>query len=411
MAETFELNLFGMAHGGEAIGRHEGRVIFVPYAIPGERIRAEVVEQHKRYARARLIEVLDPSPSRTEPPCPYFGQGKCGGCQLQHIDYAVQAQIKGLVVVDQMERVGKFEEPPVLEPLLDEKGWEYRSHSRYRTTPEGHPGFLASDSHRVVPIDFCLLSHPRQSELYQALDMTQPDVEQMELRVGTATGDMMVVLQTYDEEPPALEVDFPLSVVQVTHDTATSPLIGLDYITEIYHDREFRISATSFYQVNTAQAERLVEIVLGAADLTGSEGVLELYSGIGLFTAFLAPEAKQVTGIEVNPDAVDDALHNVGDADNVTFLEGLVEDALPAVDHTVDVALLDPPRGGVERHALDGLIAYHPARIVYVSCDPATLARDARRLVRSGYELAWVQPVDLFPQTYHIENVALFNRR
>ncbi len=410
MGETFELQPFALSHGGEAIGRHAGKVVFVPYAIPGERIRVEVVEDEKRYARARLLEVVEPSPSRVDPPCPYFGPDKCGGCQLQHIAYGVQARLKGLVVVDQFQRIGKFEEPPVLEPLPDETGWEYRNHSRYRTTDEGHPGFLAANSHRVVPIDFCLISHPLQSQLYQALDMHQPDVEQMELRVGTRTGDMMVVMQTYDEEPSSLEADFPLSVVQVTHDTASSPLIGLDYIQEVFKERSFRISATSFYQVNTAQAEVLVDVVLEALDLKGYEKVVDLYSGIGLFTAFLAEEAGYVTGIELNPDAVDDAEHNLAEADNVTFIADLVEEALDEVEHDVDAAVLDPPRGGLEKEALDALAAMKPRRIAYVSCDPATLARDARRLVRYGYTLEWVQPVDMFPQTYHIENVALFSR-
>ncbi len=410
MMEAIELTPYALSHGGEAIGRHEGRAIFVPYVIPGERVRVVVEEEARRYARARLVEVLEPSPSRVEPPCPYYGPDRCGGCQLQHIAYGVQVRLKGLVVSDQLRRIGKFENPPVLEPIPDPTGWEYRNHSRYHLTEEGEPGFLSAGGERVVPIDACLISHPLQSALYQALDMALPDVEQMELRVGTATGDLMVVLQTYDEESPALEVDFPLSVVQVTHDTATAPLIGMDYIHEVVRGRQFRISATSFYQANTAQAETLVDLVVEALELRAYEKVVELYAGVGLFTAFLAEEAGYVTGIELNPDAVADAQHNLVGADNVAFVSGFVEEELAALPHGVDAALLDPPRGGVEKEALDALSAHAPDRIVYVSCDPATLARDARRLVRQGYALEWVQPVDMFPQTYHIESVALFSR-
>ncbi|MGC9398673.1 MAG: 23S rRNA (uracil(1939)-C(5))-methyltransferase RlmD [Anaerolineae bacterium] len=410
MNDIIDLTPFALAHGGEAIGRHEGRAIFVPYTMPGERVRVEIVEDHQRYARARLVEVLEPTPARVTPGCPYFGPDKCGGCQLQHIAYPVQVRLKGRVVVDQLQRIGKFDAPPVLEPIPDARGWEYRNRALFHTTEEGIPGFLAAGSQEVYPVEDCLILHPLLSQLYRSLQMQQPNVEKMELRVGAATGDLMVILQTYDEEPPSLEVDFPLSIVQVRHDTTPTPLVGLDYITEVVHGREFRISATSFFQVNSAQAEQLVTLVLDALDLEGDEVVVDAYCGVGLFTAFIADQANLVVGIELNPDAIDDAVYNLADAENVTLLEGLVEYALPEVEERVDAVVLDPPRAGLETEALDALVAHEPARIVYVSCDPATLARDLRRLVRAGYTLAWVQPVDLFPQTYHIENVALLTR-
>lgn len=404
------LKLDAMAHGGEAIGHHEGRAVFVPYAIPGERVRVELVEDRGRYARARLLDVLEPSPSRVAPPCPYFGSEACGGCQWQHIDYAVQARLKGLVVLDQFRRVGKFEAPPILEPLPDATGWEYRNHALFRTNAEGRLGFLSACSHDVYPVDDCLILHPMLNDLLHSLDMAYPELEWMELRAGTATGDLMVVLQALEEESPSLEVDFPLSIVQIRHDDAIAPLIGLDYILEAVHEREFRISATSFYQVNTAQAAQLVEVVMEALEPRGYQKVLDAYCGVGLFTAFVSEEAGHVTGIEVHPAAVADARHNLAGADNVTILEGTVEALLPTIEHKLDAVVVDPPRTGLELPAIDALAAHGPARIVYVSCDPATLARDARRLVKHGYTLEWVQPVDLFPQTYHIENVALLTR-
>jgi 23S rRNA (uracil1939-C5)-methyltransferase len=410
VGEIIELELEAMAHGGEAIGRHEGRAIFVPYAIPGERVRVEIVDDRDRYARARLLDVLDPSPARVDPPCPCFGPEACGGCQWQHIDYQVQARIKGLVVLDQFRRVGKFEDPPIYEPIPDESGWEYRNHALFRVNSEGRLGFLSARSHDVYPIDDCMIIHPLLSRLLQSLDMTYPQLEWLEMRAGAATGDLMLVLQAKEEEPPALEVDFPLSIVQVRHDGVIAPLIGLDYIAEVVHGREFRISATSFYQVNSAQAAQLVDLVLEALEPRGYEKVLDAYCGVGLFTAFLSEEAGFVTGIEVSPAAVADARHNLADADNVHILEGPVEALLPAVARPLDAAVVDPPRTGLEREALDALVAHGPKRIVYVSCDPATLARDAQRLARQGYTLQWVQPVDLFPQTYHIENVALLTR-
>ncbi len=407
MTDTITLKLDSMAHGGDAIGRHDGRAIFVPYAIPGEQVRAEIIDERKRFARAKVIEVLEPSPARVEPRCPYFGYDKCGGCQWQHIDTAVQTRMKGLVTVDQLQRIGKFEIPLVFEPIPDEVGWGYRNHALFRVDRDGRLGFLAARSHNVYPIKDCLILHPLLSKLLQSLDMVYPELEWLELRAGTATSDLMLLLQAKEEESPSLNVDFPLSIVQIRHDDAVAPLIGLDFIVEHVHDREFRISATSFFQVNSAQAAQLVNIVMGALDLKGHEHVLDAYCGVGLFTAFVAGEADSVTGIEVNPPAVVDAHHNLAHVDNVTLLEGPVLTMIHEVNRKIDAALVDPPRAGLEPQVVDALVEHSPERIVYVSCDPATLARDCSRLVKHGYSLEWVQPVDVFPQTYHIENVAL----
>jgi 23S rRNA (uracil1939-C5)-methyltransferase len=410
MADTITITVDAMAHGGEAIGRHKGRAVFVPYTIPGEVVRVELVEDRDRYARARLVEVLEPSIVRVEPPCPFFGQDKCGGCQWQHINTAVQPRMKGMVTLDQLSRVGRFTDPPVFEPLPDPVGWEYRNHALFRVNAEGRLGFLSARSHEVYPVTDCLIIHPLLSSLFQSLDMTYPELEWLEMRVGTATEDLMILLQAKEEESPSLEVDFPVSIVQIRHDDAIAPLVGLDYIIERIHDRDFRISATSFFQVNSPQAAELVNVAMGALDLQGSEHVLDAYCGVGLFTAFIAPEAASVTGIEANPPAVMDADHNLADFDNVDLLEGDVEEVLPELDEAFDAVLIDPPRTGLAPEVIDAIADKSPTRVVYVSCDPATLARDALRLTRHGYKLAWVQPVDLFPQTYHIENVALFER-
>jgi 23S rRNA (uracil1939-C5)-methyltransferase len=240
--------------------------------------------------------------------------------------------------------------------------------------------------------------------------MRYPELEWMELRAGIATDDLMVVLQAKHEESPSLQVDFPLSVVQIRHDGAIAPLIGLDYITEIVHGHAFRISATSFYQVNTAQAATLADVVLDALALEGTETVLDAYCGVGLFTVFLSERAEVVIGIELHHAAVTDAHYNLGDAENVDLYEAPVEEVLPLITEPLDAAVVDPPRTGLEPEAVDALADHAPARLVYVSCDPATLARDTKRLLRKGYTLEWVQPVDLFPQTYHVETVSLFSR-
>ncbi len=402
------LKITALAHGGEGIGRHEGRAIFVPYTIPGETVRVEIGEEARRFARARLIEVIEPSPARILPHCPHFGPGRCGGCHFQQIAYPTQARLKSLVVVDQLRRIGKLDAPPVLEPIPDATGWAYRNHARFHIDPEGRPGFVATDGHTVIPIQNCPILHPNLNDLLERLEMRLPYAEWMELRTGTATGDLMLVLQTVDEEPPALTLDLPLSVVQVRHDGALAPLIGLDYIEEKFNGRTFRISATSFYQVNTPQAERLITLVLEALALQEGEAVLDAYAGIGMFTAFLAERNAYITAIESHHIAVADARHNLADFERVRVLEGNVETILPSLEARFDAVLVDPPRAGLDRRVLDAIVAAQPGRIAYVSCDPATLARDTRRLLDQGYALRWVQPIDLFPQTYHIENVALF---
>jgi 23S rRNA (uracil1939-C5)-methyltransferase len=411
MNQLIELKIDVMAHGGEGLGRYDGRAIFVPYTIPGEVVRVEIVKDHKRYARAKLHDVIVPSPARVEPQCPFFGPEKCGGCQWQHIAYEVQIGIKGLVVRDQLQRIGKFDTPPILEPLPDNARWGYRNHALFRTTREGILGFLTPQSHSVYPVDDCVILQPRLNDLLQSLDMVYPDIEWLEMRVGTGTDEVMLLLQTIDEEPPSLQVDFPISIVQICHDDAVAPLIGLDYITEYIRDKLFRISATSFFQINSEQSNQLVDVVLEAAEPKGYEKVLDAYCGVGLFTAFLADHMQHITGIEINPSAVADAVHNLAGKDNVEIIQGSVEDILPNLESNFDIVLVDPPRTGLERHTIDVLGKGEAERLIYVSCDPATFARDARRLLRYGYHLEWVQPVDMFPQTYHIENVALLQRK
>ena len=257
-------------------------------------------------------------------------------------------------------------------------------------------------------MDECLVLHPLLSDLYAALDLDLDGLLRLSLRAGTATGDLMLIFETEDDLPPALEIDLPVSCVLLLSDGVHVNLIGNNHITEIVADHTYRISAPSFFQVNTPQAAQLVHLVMGYLDLQGGETVLDAYCGVGLFTTHLAERAGLVVGVELAPAAVADLLENTAGLDNVEVIEGPVEAVLPDLDIPLDAAVVDPPRAGVDRFALDALVARRPARLVYVSCDPATLARDAKRLIRAGYRLVEVQPVDMFPQTYHIESVALF---
>ncbi|MBN1813405.1 MAG: 23S rRNA (uracil(1939)-C(5))-methyltransferase RlmD [Anaerolineae bacterium] len=403
---TFELELTTITHGGAALGRHEGRAIFVPYALPGETVRAEIVEDKGRYAFARLVEVLTPSSHRVEPPCPYFGN--CGGCQWQHADYQAQLRFKAEIVADQLARIGKIADPTVRLAIPDSSGWAYRNHAQFRPAPDGKLGFQAAASNRTVAIDECLILHPLLSDLYATLDLELENLLRLSLRAGTQTGDRMLIFEMNDDLPPSLESDLPVSCVLLLSDGQHANLIGSNHITEVVADRAYRISAPSFFQVNTPQAAHLVRLVTEYLDLQGNETVLDAYCGVGLFTAHLAQRAGLVVGVELAPAAVDDLLENTTEFDNVDVVEGPVEAVLPDLDMSIDAAVVDPPRAGIDRLALDALIEHGPAHLVYVSCDPATLARDAKQLIAAGYRLAEVQPVDLFPQTYHVESVALF---
>lgn len=397
-----------MAHGGDALGRYEGRVIFVPYGIPGEKVQIEIKEDKGKWARAYLIEVLEPSPHRVEPPCPYFGV--CGGCQWQHIDYEAQLVYKHQIVREQLLHLGGIEDAPVAPTLPSPDIWRYRNNVQLTADVEGRLGFKAALSKQVVPIEKCLLMHPLLDDLFSALDLVFPGLERMSLRAGTRSGEVMLIFETEDEEPPEIETDIPVSCVLMLKDGTPVNLIGRNHLTEILGSREFRISAPSFFQVNTAQAEHLVQTVDTFLQLTGTESLLDAYCGVGTFALNLAPRARRVIGIEESPYAIADARVNAQELSNVEFIEGRVENVLPDLEETVDAVVVDPPRQGCRSEVLQALTKLQPERIVYVSCDPATLARDARYLAEAGYLLRRVQPVDMFPQTYHIETVSLWTR-
>jgi len=399
-----------MVHGGQALGRHAGRAIFVPYAVPGERVVARVTEDRGRYAFAEVVRVLEPSPHRVTPRCPHFGPGRCGGCHFQHVDYAAQPGYKRDVVIDQFRRIGSFTDPLVHPTIPSPDPWAYRNHTTFHVDQAGNLCYVGTDNTTLVPIEECHIIRPELLDLLNELDFDGiTGLDRVRLQVGSG-GDRMVVLSTGDDEPPELEVDMPVSVNFLLSDNEPINLVGSSHVTSTVRGRTFRVTAGGFFQVNLPQAEALIDLVLHTLTLGGHDTVLDLYAGVGLFTAFLAERASLVTAVESYPPAVTDADVNLADLDNVDLIEGTVEDVLPELVERYDAAVLDPPRTGVERHALDALAALGPRTMVYVSCEPSTLARDAKRLVEKGYHLVDVTPVDMFPQTYHIECVAHFER-
>ncbi|MDH7490058.1 MAG: 23S rRNA (uracil(1939)-C(5))-methyltransferase RlmD [Anaerolineae bacterium] len=404
-SELRTLRVESLAHLGAGIARDDGKVVFVPYTVPGDVVRARLIEDKPRFARAVLEEVIEPSPHRVEPLCPYFGD--CGGCQWQHIAYPMQTQYKSRIMGEQLEHVGKLTGVDVCETVGMADPWGYRNSARLTVGSDGTLGFQRAESHEVVAVEDCLILHPSLRELLRTLDVEFPELMALTLRAGVRTGERMVVLETAGDEPPEIEVDIPVSCALALEDGSVATLIGETAIHEVVAGRRYRISPTSFFQVNTVGAERLVEVVARALDPQGWERLLDLYCGVGLFGLSLAGRVGEVVGVESAPSAVADALANAEGMDNVTLVEGLVEEALPQLEGGFDLAVVDPPRGGMDPAALGALVEKRPRRIAYVSCEPTTLARDCAALVGAGYRLRWVQPVDMFPQTYHIESVAL----
>jgi len=407
-----ELRLTAMAHGGAALGRHQGQTIFVPYAIPGERVRVELIESHAHWARARLIEVLDASPDRIAPPCPYFGPDQCGGCHFQHIRYEAQVELKRQVVIDQLGRIGGLAGANVQEAIGAAEPWHYRNHVQFSLTEDGRAAFQRAGSHDLIPVESCLIIDPLLDDLWGALDVDWPQLWQLALRCGSATGDLMAIFELDHYEDFGIEVDFPVSCVVRLADGESVVLMGNPYLVERVAERDYRVSAGSFFQVNTAGAEVLIDLVQGYLAPAGGETLVDLYCGVGLFGLALAGRVGQVIGVEADRSAADDFRHNAQGRSNVRLIAEAAEAALPGIEGPLDEGLLvlDPPRAGAGAPVIAEIIRLEPRRIAYVACDPATLARDARQLVEAGYRLAEVQPVDLFPQTYHIESVALFVR-
>lgn len=407
----FTLELTQMAHGGPAMGRYQGKVIFVPYALPGETVVVEEEVSKKGWARARLIEVMEPSLDRVPPPCPHFGPGACGGCQWQHIRYSAQLAYKTDVVRDQLARLGGLTDIPVRPTRAVGKPWGYRNHVGLHASREGL-GYMAADGQRVEPVNQCPIMHPMVAELFDELDIEIEELERLSLRAGVNTGRQMVVFETTDDEPFELVVDRPVSCVLMLSDGTPVTLVGRDYLFEQVAGHEYRVSAGSFFQVNTGGAEALVDTVTGHLSPRPHETLLDLYCGVGLFSLALAGQVAQVIAVEAQSGAVADARFNVEAAglDNVHVVEGDVARVLATLARPIHAAIADPPRSGCGSEVMTQLVSLRPERLVYVACDPATLARDAKTLTAAGYRLVEVQPLDLFPQTYHIESVGLFVR-
>jgi 23S rRNA (uracil1939-C5)-methyltransferase len=409
--QTFDLTLTTLAYGGDAMGRlPDGRAVFVPFGLAGERVRIRLTDDKKNFARGKILEILESSTDRIQPRCKHFAE--CGGCHYQNLPYGKQLTAKTDILIDQLKRIGKIENPPVQQMVASPTPWNYRNHIQFSLTKDGKLGFQMPNSNRVIPITECHLPEPSINNFWHQLEF-EPDtnIERVSLRAGLED-DLMLILESESPEPPELEIEAGISIAHV-YEEHTVVIAGNDHILTKILEREFKVSAPSFFQVNTTMAEQMVQHLITQLPITQSSTLLDLYCGVGLFSAFFAPKCGRVIGIESSESACEDFVVNLDEFDNVELYEGTAEEVLPGlVGHVSNVshAIVDPPRAGIERHALDALVQLNPQVIAYVSCDPSTLSRDAKRLIEAGYALKQVTPFDLFPQTYHIESISIFER-
>jgi len=406
--DTFEIEIDGMAQGGFGVGRHRGRPVFVPYTIPGEHVTVRMKRPGERSLHAEGVRLLEPSGDRVYPLCPHFGPGKCWRCQWQHIGYPAQLLLKQDIIADQLERLGGIRDDVVGAVIPSPEQWAYNYHMTFTPLDEASFGLPAADG-RIVAVDTCSVLHPDLLALYKQLDFSLPGLRRVKLQMGS-DGAAMLVLYLSDEEAPELETDLDASINLLLPNNEPVNLIGDSHSLYRVHDREFRVTAGSYYRANAQQVPALVDWVLKLADLRGDEFVLDLYSGVGVFSAFLARQAKLVTLVESYPPATTDAEVNLGAFDNIDVIEGTAENALSALDGEYDVAVVDPP-GVLHDDVIAGLGDLNVKRLVYVSGDVGSLARDCKRLGKAGYRLETVQPLDFAPQTYHVDAAALFVQR
>ena len=381
--ERVTLRIESLVFGGAGLARMEdGRVAFVLYAAPGELVEAEIEHPHPDYVEAVCVNVLEASPERVEPECELFG--RCGGCQLQHMSYPAQLVAKEAVVREQLRRIGHLDES-VVRPIVGAADpWGYRNHLRFSTGKNwGDVGFIHRRGRGLLKVDTCPIADPWVNELLPKLQGKGKGLHQLQVRRNAATGSTLIY--------PALK-DLEVESGQQS------------YIEELGGKR-FQVSASAFFQVNSAQAEQMVRLV-GEALPQHGELLVDAFAGVGTFAALFADRFTRVIAIEESHSAAKDSIVNLAGTPNVEMRAGKVEAILPELEVRPDAILLDPPRPGCLPAVLAAIAEFKPKTVVYVSCNPATLARDLRILVDSGYALDQVTPLDMFPQTGHIECVS-----
>jgi len=442
--ETINLNIDDLAMGGEGVGRSGGQVVFVPDSVPGDELKVKLIELKKNFARGKIIDIVKPSPDRVAPKCPLSKD--CGGCQWQHISYPAQLRFKTKIVKETLGRIGKLKNIDVKDIIGMADPWGFRNKIQY---PIGDAkseagsartvmGYYKQGTHEIVDIDSCLIEHPKLSRAAKIVKdvlnkfnyaaRSKGLFKHLRARIGFGTGEVILTFVTSEKGIPGTKEFIKeiiarckkeninvVGVCQNLNPRTTNVVLGdinwtiwgSDHIFDKIGDLKFKISNTSFYQTNPVQTEVLYNKALELAQLSGDETVIDAYSGIGTVALWFAKRARYVYGIEEVKQAVYDAAENaeLNKIENCRFNLGKVERLLSELKEG-DVLILDPPRGGCEEKVLKTIAKSKFRKIIYISCNPATLARDLAYLSNNGFKIDAVQPVDMFPHSFHIETVS-----
>lgn len=449
--KEYIVNIESLGYEGEGVAKIDGYPIFIPGALIGECVRIKIVKAKKKYAHGRILEIIEKSNERIEPKC--INYEKCGGCTLMHLNYKGQLDFKFDRVKDCIKKIGGLNDKVVKYPLGMEKEYRYRNKVIFSVglvQEEIAIGFYSEKTHEIINMDSCLLQDSEADKIIRLIRNWMVEysimpakrdgmffeeglIRNIMIRKGFKTNEVMVVLVTTDKEIPykeelicrlQKEISELVSLIQNINSKDTNLVLGdrcvtlwgKDYICDYIGEYKFNISALSFFQVNPLQTEVLYNKALEYADLSGNEVVFDAYCGTGTITLFLSQKAKKVYGVEIVEQAIENAKINAekNGITNSQFFVGKSEEIIPRLINDgikADVIVVDPPRKGCDVKLLDAIGRAKPKRVVYVSCDPSTLSRDLKHLDEAGYEVVEVQPVDMFPMTKHIENVALLHRK
>ncbi|RIP33104.1 23S rRNA (uracil(1939)-C(5))-methyltransferase RlmD [Staphylococcus gallinarum] len=445
--EVREGKVIDLTHEGHGVVKIDRYPIFIPNALIDETIEYKVIKVKKNFAIGKLLEIKEQSSQRVEPPCVYYY--KCGGCQLQHLSYQAQLAMKKEQVINLFHRKANFENAIIHDTIGMETPWRYRNKSQIpvgkNDNNDAIMGFYRQRSHQIIDMDECLIQDTKHQDVmnfvkkwFTELNISIYDerkksglMRHVVIRTGHYTGDLMVIFVTNGKKfkhsdiiTQKLVEAFP-KIKSIKHNINNShsnvimgdishTLYGEDQIEDTLSDITFKISDQSFYQINSTQTEKLYQRAIDYADLQGEETVLDTYCGIGTIGLYMAPKAKHVYGVEVVPEAIEDANKNatLNQFENTTFVCGKAEDVIlkwKAEGIKPDIVMVDPPRKGCDEGFLDTLLELNPRRIVYISCNPSTQQRDAQHLA-AQYNLTQITPVDMFPHTTHVETIAQFDR-
>jgi 23S rRNA (uracil1939-C5)-methyltransferase len=410
MASTFDVRIDSLAYGGDAIGRlPDGRVVFVPYTLPGELVRLRVVEDKPHRATAAIVEVLEASPERVTPRCQHFST--CGGCHYQQMNYPAQVKAKADILKVQLERIGGLRGLPDIEMHASPEPWYYRNTIQFHITHKGKLGFQIAHTNQPFAIQECHLPDDAINRLWPQIEVEPiPSLERVSLR-KVFNEEMMLILKSSDPQAMEFSIEnLPVSAVQIGP-YGSIVLAGSDFVVIEVLGRKFKVSASSFFQVNNLQAQAMVRYLTDHLPKSSAKTIVDAYCGVGLFSAFLAPDVRRLAGIEVSPIACEDFSTNLDEFDQVELYEAPVEDVLLNVDFHADMIIMDPPRAGLGAKTVTGIITQGAANLAYISCDPATLARDGKQLTEGGYSLTSIALFDMFPQTYHIESISMWEKK